>query len=131
MTIFQGRTGRKITGGRYRKMKGKKKRELGKPAAHTSISPDKDEVRKRSIRQLGGEYKQRLLRTTKINALDPETGKTTQAVIDSVIENPASKEFRRRNIITKGALLKTSAGDVKVTNRPGQEGHINGIIITE
>jgi small subunit ribosomal protein S8e len=36
----------------------------------------------------------------------------------------------RRNIITKGAVVDTSVGKVKVTSRPGQHGIINGIIIS-
>jgi len=35
----------------------------------------------------------------------------------------------RRNIITKGAILQTDLGKVRVTNRPGQEGVINGILV--
>jgi small subunit ribosomal protein S8e len=35
----------------------------------------------------------------------------------------------RRNIITKGAVIKTELGDAKVTNRPGQDGLINAVLL--
>jgi len=37
----------------------------------------------------------------------------------------------RMNVITKGAIIETDKGNVKVTNRPGQEGHVQGILIKE
>jgi small subunit ribosomal protein S8e len=33
----------------------------------------------------------------------------------------------RRNIITKGAVVDTDIGHVKITSRPGQSGALNGI----
>ena len=128
MTKFLGKSGRKLTGGRLKSNAEKKKKELGKPAALTTITSEED-VRKKNIRSLGGTDKYRLYRAHLINVLNTETGKTSSVKIDDVVENSASKEFRRRDIITKGAILKTSLGNVKVTNRPGQEGHINGIIV--
>ena len=129
MTKFLGKSGRKLTGGRLKSNAEKKKKELGKPAALTTITSEEEDVRKKNIRSLGGTDKYRLYRAHLINVLNTETGKTSSVKIDDVVENSASKEFRRRDIITKGAILKTSLGNVKVTNRPGQEGHINGIIV--
>ncbi len=126
MTTFQGTSGRKLSGGRLVKSKGKKKRELGRPAALTHVSK---EERKKKVSVGGNNYKFKLYRAKTINVTDPKTGKTTPATIEDVVENSASKEFRRRDIITKGAILKTNKGNVKVTNRPGQEGFVNGIII--
>ena len=39
--------------------------------------------------------------------------------------------YVRRNIITKGAIVKTEAGLVKITSRPGQDGTLNGILVEE
>ena len=47
----------------------------------------------------------------------------------NVIENKANPNYVRRNIITKGAIVETSAGKAKVTSRPGQDGVINGVLI--
>ena len=47
----------------------------------------------------------------------------------TVVENTANTHFVRRNIITKGAVVDTSLGRVKVTSRPGQHGMINGVLV--
>ncbi len=127
MTQYQGRSGRTISGGRLRSSSEKKKRELGRSPAETSI----DDERKRAVRTHGGNQKIRLLRSNKVNVMDVSTGKATQADIQDVDTNPASRQYSRRRIITKGAILKTDLGLVKVTNRPGNEGLVNGVLIVE
>ena len=49
--------------------------------------------------------------------------------IDDVIDNPANKDFARRKIITKGAIIQTSDGQALVTSRPGQDGVIQAKIL--
>jgi len=46
-----------------------------------------------------------------------------------VVSSEANRHFVRRNIITKGAIVRTEAGDAKITSRPGQEGAINAVLI--
>ncbi|MBD3262693.1 MAG: 30S ribosomal protein S8e, partial [Candidatus Altiarchaeales archaeon] len=53
-------------------------------------------------------------------------GKYVKQKINSVEENPANKDYTRRNIITKGAVLlveddKQKQSRAKVTSRPGQD----------
>jgi small subunit ribosomal protein S8e len=127
MTQYQGRSGRTITGGRLRQSAEKKKRDLGRSASETSIADE----RKRVIRTHGGNKKIRLLRSNKVNVMDVSSGKANSTTIEDVDTNPASREYSRRRIITKGAILKTEMGLVKVTNRPGRDGQINGTLITE
>jgi small subunit ribosomal protein S8e len=45
------------------------------------------------------------------------------------VENPANPHYVRRNIITKGAVIKTELGNAKVTSRPGQDGVVNAALI--
>ncbi len=123
--------GRKMSGGRLRMNSKKKKNALSRPNTLTTIVSEKEEIRTKTIRVLGGNKKTRLYRTNVVNAIDQETGKTVQATVTDVIENAASNEYRRRDIITKGTILETSAGNVKVTNKPSKEGFVNGIIIKE
>ena len=49
--------------------------------------------------------------------------------IKNVLETPSNRFLARQNIITKGTILETELGKVRVTNRPSQEGVINGILI--
>jgi small subunit ribosomal protein S8e len=56
-------------------------------------------------------------------------GKAKKAKITNVEETPQNKFFARSNILLKGAIIQTSLGKAKITNRPSQEGMINAILI--
>ncbi len=127
MVRYQGKSGRIISGGRFKQSSEKKKSHLGRPATETQIA----EERKRLLRVRGGNQIQRLFRTQHVNVTDPDAGKTQRAEIKDVTTNPASREYSRRRVITKGAILDTSVGKARVTNRPGNEGIINAILIKE
>jgi small subunit ribosomal protein S8e len=62
---------------------------------------------------------------------DALTGKTTLADIETVELNAANRNYVRRNIITKGAIVQTTVGKARVTNRPGQDGSINAVLVIE
>ncbi len=127
MAIWQGTSVRKPTGARAKTNRNKRKMEFGREPAETKIG----DRRIKTIRTKGGNEKIRLTNEQSINVVDPKTQKVQLAEIISVVENHANSHFVRRNIITKGAVVETSAGKVKVTSRPGQEGTINGVIIIE
>jgi len=61
--------------------------------------------------------------------------KSVKAEIKTVKANPANREYARRNVITKGALItvdiKGQTHLAKVTSRPGQFGIINAILVSE
>lgn len=65
------------------------------------------------------------------NVSIPSQGKVVKAEIKRVLENPAHVHYARRGVITKGAIIETSIGKAKVTNRPSQEGIINAVLIEE
>ena len=75
----------------------------------------------------GGEVKRSLIRAEEANVFDGSKHKKVKIL--SVVDNKANRHFIRRNIITKGAVLKTELGDAVVVNRPGQEGHINATLL--
>lgn len=122
--IIQDKSKRKISGGRYKKQI-KKLRNKGNLPIHTKIG--KQKVTK--IRVKGGNKKFRLLNVDTANVFDSNTKKYMKARIESVVDNPANRHYIRRNIITKGTIIKTDKGDAKVINRPGQESIINAILI--
>ncbi|KZX15384.1 30S ribosomal protein S8e [Methanobrevibacter filiformis] len=127
MAIFQGKSTRKASGGRRRANRGKKKFELGREPAETRLG----DKRLRKIRTRGGNEKLRLALNNKINVVDTNNQKSQTLEILNVIENKANPNYVRRNIITKGAVVETNVGKVKVTSRPGQDGVINGTLIQE
>jgi len=125
MVIMHNRSKRKITGGRYKKVLHKKKQSRkGNSATLTGI----DDKMIKCIRTRGGNKKARNLTNNKVNIYDPKKKKHFTAEIKEVIENPADSHFVKRNIITKGAIIKTDRGNARITSRPGQEGVINAVL---
>ena len=57
------------------------------------------------------------------------TKKYSKLKILNIIDNKANRHFVRRNIITKGAIIKTEKGNARVNSRPGQEGSINAVLV--
>ena len=90
-----------------------------------------DDKRLRKIRTRGGNEKLRLASTNKVNVVDQLYGKAQVLDILGVVENNANPNYVRRNIITKGAIVETEKGNVKVTSRPGQDGVVNGIFVKD
>ncbi len=125
MAIWQGRSLRKISGGRIRRARKKRRYELGREAVLTHIGDRRIKI----IRVRGGNFKVKLLRDTYVNVYNPKTGKSEKAKINAVVENPSNPHFAQRNIITKGAIVDTSIGKVRITSRPGQHGVLNGVLL--
>jgi small subunit ribosomal protein S8e len=125
MAIQQKRSRRKASGARYVSIKKKKQRYLGSLPTLTKIDPSK----KVNVREMGGTRKIKLLTSNIVNVYDPKSKKHFNINIESVVDNPANKNFIRRNIMTKGAIIKTPKGDARVTSRPGQEGTVNAVLI--
>ena len=124
MSLSQFRSKRKTTGGRYKKI-AKKIRNQGNLPTLTTIG----ELRKTTIRARSGIIKERLLSTNIANVYDPKTKKHFKCKLENVIDNPSNRNFIRRNILTKGSIVKTDKGKIKITSRPGQEGTLNAILI--
>jgi small subunit ribosomal protein S8e len=116
---------KKKTGGRITPQRGKKAFEKGSPPTETKINKKKLRV----IGSRGRTFKFKLLSDVNINVLDPSTGKTRKGELKKVLENTSNRDFQKRQIITKGAIVDTTIGKVKVTSRPGQEGVVNGILL--
>ncbi len=125
MAITQHRSKRKPTGGRYKAYRGKRLYEKGSPATNTRIGSKKTKL----VKGRGFNYKFKALRLEEANVFVPKEKKYVKAELKNVLENPANRNYARRNIITKGAIIESSIGKIKVTNRPGQEGFINAILI--
>ena len=124
MTISQFRSRRKSTGGRY-KPRTKKTKHKGREPHLVAMSA----LRRKEQRIRGGHVKHRLLNTTVVNVYDPKEKKHMKATIESVIESPSNPHYIRRNIMTKGSVVKTDKGIARITSRPGQEGHLNAILL--
>ncbi len=119
------KTGRKISGGKYKKSRKKKKYELGRDVRVVKLK----DIKKKSIKTRGGNSKTVLLSSNTINIIDPKTKKSKIVKIKNVIETPSNRFLARQNILNKGAIVETDLGKARITNRPGQEGSVQGILI--
>ena len=125
MAISQERSKRKSTGGRYIASHKKKLHEVGSVPTLTKVG----DKRTQKVRVLGAQQKDRLLSVDVANVMDPKTKKSEKLKIKTISDNPANRNFIRRNIITKGAIIETEKGKARVTSRPGQEGTVNAVLI--
>lgn len=125
MTQWQKHSRRKSTGGKRKSFRQKRKREMGRFPAETSVGPRA--IKKTRVR--GGNYKFKLYKDEFVNVSMGDT--TTRLKIIDVIQNPSNKDYDRRKIITKNTLVQTEEGIVQITSRPGQVATINGIIVEE
>ena len=123
MGIWQGRPRRKRTGGRLRPIRKKRRFEISRELQQATIGTGT--VKKYRVR--GANRKLRILTTQTINVFDPATHTMQRAKVITVRENPANPNYVQRNIITKGAILETDVGLVRVRSRPGQDGVLNGV----
>ncbi len=116
---------RKLTGGKKRAYRSKKKYEAGGYPAETTLG----EPRRKSTRGIGGNIRVKALSDKFVSVTDPKSGKTEKSEIVRVVKNGANVDYNRRGVITKGAEIETALGLAKVTSRPGSDGIINAILI--
>jgi len=127
--VYQWRDKRKPTGGKrnwYYKVK--RKHAFGMPFVPAVLHGEEKRV---NVRVRGGGHKVRARRVAYAVVSDPETGKSVKARILRVVETPANREYARRGIIVKGAIIETSEGRAVVTSRPGQDGVVNAVLVKE
>ncbi len=126
MAVWHGRSLKKPNGKRVILASKKLKKELGRYPSETKLG----EKKAVALGTMGGNIKRRLLADEYANVVGKD-GKFKKVKITTVVENPANPHFVRRNIMTKGAIIRTEAGNAVVTSRPGQHGSINAALIEE
>jgi small subunit ribosomal protein S8e len=124
MAVWQGPSLRKPSGGKKVLARKKRKYELGRFPTFTKLSAE--ELRK-IIRVRGGNYKVRLYRAEYVNVATPQG--TKKVKILDIVESPFGSNAVREKIITKGAVVRTELGLVRITSRPGQDGVLNGVLL--
>jgi len=100
--------------------------EIGRSPAETHIGED----RRRIIRTYGGNRKVRALRVEYASVADPATGEIRKAKIETVEKNPANPNYVRRNLLTRGAIIRTEAGRARIVSRPSQDGVVNAVLLS-
>ena len=100
---------------------------MGGDAAETLVGE------KKLVRNIvrGGRLKTKALAYNFANVTDPSTQKSQKVQIAKVVKNPSNIDYQRRGVITKGAVIETQLGLARVTSRPGQDGMINAVLVSE
>jgi len=117
--------GRKISGGKYHKFRKSRLCETQNQERIVMLGTTK----RKYIRIRAGHIKAILLKTNIANIFSDKKAK--RANITNVIETPQNKFFARQNRLMKGAIIETSLGKARITNRPSQEGQVNAVLIKE
>jgi small subunit ribosomal protein S8e len=81
----------------------------------------------RISRKRGGNLSIGLVSADTANVAD-RAGKVSKSKILRVKQSPANRDYGRRGVITKGAIIETEAGEAKVTSRPTDDGVVNAVL---
>jgi len=117
-------TKRKVTGGKRKAYRGRKKRERKSQPRLAKIG--KSQVLTRRAR--GGNIIQYVISSEKISVATNEGIKNAKLI--SLLSNPSNKDYERRGIITKGAIVMTDLGKVKITSKPSKNGTLSGVLLS-
>ncbi len=82
-------------------------------------------------RRIRGNNKKTALKSIDFVNLATGDAKVKKVKIEKVLENATNNDYKRRGIITKGAILETQEGKCRVVSKPGQNGIVNAILLKE
>jgi small subunit ribosomal protein S8e len=116
---------RKPSGGRRIASRSRRSFEIDRYPNEASLGPTTTVAR----RTRGNDIKASLKTAETVNVTNPASRRTTKLLIKNVIKNPANKDYERRGVISKGALLETDQGTARVVSRPGQDGSVNAVLV--
>lgn len=126
MENYHGASGSttKGTGGRRGRAADKKLRFSGGTFTATKVGAKE----KKELRHARGNTGKVKLKSAKfVNVLTKDGMK--KVAMRTVLETPDNRHYARQNILTKGAVVDTEIGKVKITNRVGQDGVVNGRLL--
>ncbi|NAL76869.1 30S ribosomal protein S8e [Nitrososphaera sp. AFS] len=116
---------RKPSGGRRIASRSRRSFEIDRYPNEASLGTTTTVTR----RTRGNDIKASLKTAETVNVTNPASRRTTKLLIKNVIKNPANKDYERRGVISKGALLETDQGMARVVSRPGQDGSVNAVLV--
>jgi len=116
----------KITGGRRIPLRTRRKYETDRypnePTNGAQIT---------ITRRVRGNNNKTALKSIDFVNLSTGESKVKKSKIIKVLENATNNDYKRRGIITKGAILETQEGKCRVVSKPGQNGIVNAILLKE
>lgn len=124
MVLYTRRSKRKQTGKRYVENRKKKKRNLG--GIQKLCTPGEEKI---IITRRRGANKVSSVAHTKYAVVNVTPTTKKKVKIKIVKENSASQHFVRINALTKGAVVDSDIGLIKVTSRPSRHGVVNAVLV--
>jgi len=116
----------KITGGRRHPLRIRRKYEIDRypnePVNGAQIT---------ITRRVRGNNNKTALKSIDFVNLATGKDKVKKSKIIKVLENATNNDYKRRGIITKGAILETQEGKCRVVSKPGQNGIVNAILLKD
>ena len=82
-------------------------------------------------RRIRGNNQKTALKSIDFVNLATGEAKVKKTKIIKVLDNATNNDYKRRGIITKGAILETAEGKCRVISKPGQIGIVNAILLKE
>ena len=82
-------------------------------------------------RRIRGNNQKTALKSIDFVNLATGEAKVKKTKIIKVLENSTNNDYKRRGIITKGAILETAEGKCRVVSKPGQNGIVNAILLKQ
>ena len=82
-------------------------------------------------RRIRGNNQKTALKSIDFVNLATGEAKVKKTKIIKVLDNSTNNDYKRRGIITKGAILETAEGKCRVVSKPGQNGIVNAILLKE
>ncbi|WP_428324546.1 30S ribosomal protein S8e [Nitrosopumilus sp.] len=82
-------------------------------------------------RTVRGKNRKTAVKTIDFVNLATGDAKVKKAKILKVLDNATNNDYKRRGIITKGAILETQEGKCRVVSKPGQNGIVNAVLVKE
>jgi small subunit ribosomal protein S8e len=117
--------GRKLTGGRKVAMRGRRKFEIDRYPNEAIVGPTQIVTR----RTRGNNNKVAFKTAEFANVIDQENKKVAKSRILRVTKNPANRDYERRGVVSRGAIIEIESGTARVVSRPGQDGVVNAILV--
>ena len=117
----------KITGGRRHPFRVRRKYEMDR-YPNEALSREAQITVTRRVRS---NHSKTALKTAEFVNLAGSGGKVVRSKILKVLDNPTNNDYRRRGVITRGAILETKEGTCRVVSRPGQDGVVNAVLESE
>lgn len=116
----------KITGGRRVPLRIRRKYEIDR-YPNEPINGAQVTV----TRRIRGNNQKTALKSIDFVNLSTGEAKVKKSKIIKVLENATNNDYKRRGIITKGAIIETADGKCRVVSKPGQNGIVNAILLKE